>query len=76
MAHYLRTTRNRETGRPVTVGHGEDLALDFTDDGPWYTICDDHGYLISHTSMRLARAHGSDPLGWCEDCMVEAGLDD
>jgi len=69
--HFTITKRARETGRDVTVVHGEDEGLDFEDDGPWYTICDDHGFLCAHRTLRLASSHASNPLGWCEDCMAE-----
>lgn len=63
----------RQTGRPVTVGSAVDLGLDPGDHGEtkWYTICDDHAHCIGHETLRLALAHSSDPLGWCEACMEE-----
>lgn len=58
----------RETGTLVLVVDGEAQGLD-TEGGRWYTICDDHGQIICHETLALAKAHSSDPLGWCEVCM-------
>ncbi len=74
MARYLRTTISRVTGRPVTVGHGADLGLDFEGEGPWYTICDDHAQLCSHTTLADARGWAAEPTMWCEACQSEHPL--
>lgn len=66
-AHYWRSTRNRMTRTHITVCHGDDEGLDTTDDGPWYTICDEHGSLCSHTTLALAKSHAADP-SWCDEC--------
>jgi hypothetical protein len=65
--HYWHCAFARRTGTLVTVCHGEDEGLDVTDDGPWYTICE-HGTIISHTSLALARSHAPEPDAWCEEC--------
>ena len=67
-AHYFVTSRSQQSGREVTVGHGDDLGLDVIDDGPWYTICEEHSEMCSHRTLKLARHHSADPLGWCEQC--------
>lgn len=68
MNRYHRTARNRETRTLVTITHGDDYGLDTTEDGPWYTVCEDHGLLASHPTLALAREHAAAPSGWCEDC--------
>jgi len=67
---YYRETKNRETGTLIIVGHGdhEFIMLDTETDGPWYTICNEHGLLCSHPTLALARSHGAEPSGWCESC--------
>lgn len=69
MARYYRTTRARQTGRPITVGHADVLGLG-NEDGQtaWYTICDDHAQCVGHETLALARAFAADPLTWCEVC--------
>jgi hypothetical protein len=60
----------RETGTLILVLDGGAANLD-TVAGRWQTICDDHGYVISHETLALARSHAANPLGWCEDCADE-----
>lgn len=66
-AGYRSAAFARETGTMIVVVDGDACDLD-TDAGRWQTICDDHGTIISHTTLALARSHASNPLGWCEDC--------
>jgi hypothetical protein len=81
--HYYRTTRARETGRPVITGHADDLELDACGgDCRWYNICVDHGIAVGHRTLELARSFAAVPTKWCEDCRLElaareaeAGLD-
>lgn len=66
---YYRTTRARETGRPVTVAH----AADWTgraDAVGWVTVCVDHGTAASYPTLALARAAASAPTEWCRPCRV------
>ena len=72
MSRYYRTTRSRVTGRPVTVGHGADLGLDTVGEGPWYTLCEEHSIICSHTTLANARGWAADPLMWCEECQAES----
>lgn len=71
VSRYYRTTIARETGLPVTTGHGGDLALSTDGDGPWFNICDEHGGLVSHTSLANARAWAASPRQWCPECQKE-----
>jgi hypothetical protein len=69
---YLRTTRARQTGRPVTTGHADDLGLDACGgDCRWYNVCDDHGSIVGHRTLELARSFAAVPTEWCEDCRIE-----
>jgi hypothetical protein len=65
--------RARQTGRIVAVYDGEEAMLD-TAGGRWQTVCEDHGFIVAHNTLALALSHSADPLGWCEVCRVEAGL--
>lgn len=64
MAYYQRR-KNRMTGTTITVCPSE--GADAADGLPWTTICEDHGYLVCHPNLALARAHAADP-DWCEKC--------
>lgn len=62
------TRKCRQTGLPVTVGHGDELGLDTVGEGPWYTICDEHSQFCSHTTHTLAKSWAAAPATWCEMC--------
>jgi hypothetical protein len=69
MNRYFRKTIARQTGRPIIVGHAEELGLDACDgDTMWYTVCLDHFGMVGHRTLALAKSHAADPLGWCERC--------
>lgn len=76
-AHPITERRSRRTGTVVTVGHGTDLGLDTSVEGggPWYTICE-HGNLVSHLTLDLARWHAPAPDSWCDECQATARQDD
>jgi hypothetical protein len=46
---------------------GEEAGMD-TEGGRWQTVCEPHGYIISHRTMALARSHASCPEKWCGPC--------
>jgi hypothetical protein len=56
----------RQTGTLVGVYHNGQSGVD--SDVPWSTVCEEHGTVLTHPSLRLAHSHASDPLGWCEMC--------
>ena len=58
---------SRQTGLKVGLYHAEQAGLD-AGPGPWVTVCEEHGCIVSHATLQLARAHAADPLGWCEAC--------
>ena len=59
--------RCRSTGLQVGLYHAEQADLD-SSGGPWATICEEHGHIINHDTLALARSHMADPAGWCEAC--------
>lgn len=64
--------RARTTRTHVGIYDGEEAGLD-TDGGRYTTICEEHGRLVSHATIALARQHAPHPEEWCEVCSgVEA----
>lgn len=65
----IRTTR--QTGHDVGVYYGPQAHFATSPDTPWVTLCEDHGTIIEHQTLKLAMFHASDPKGWCEYCREE-----
>jgi len=72
---YFRTTRARQTGTHVTTAHADDLGLDrgvSEYDGMettrWYNACEEHGSIVGHATLSLAKTFASVPAEWCEEC--------
>jgi hypothetical protein len=59
--------RNRTTGTLVGLYDGEPAGMD-TEGGRWQTVCEDHGTICSHETMKVAESFLSHPQNWCEDC--------
>jgi hypothetical protein len=55
--------RARTTGTHVGVYDGEEA-----DGGRWQTVCEEHGSVISHETLELARQHAPHPEEWREFC--------
>lgn len=62
--------RARSTGTMVAVWRAEDLGMD-PEDGPWVTLCEDHGGVVHHPTRALATSWAADPEGWCPGCQGE-----
>jgi hypothetical protein len=60
--------RSRSTGYLVGLYHADQAQLD-SSSGPWATICEEHGHVINHDTLALARSHLADPAGWCDLCI-------
>lgn len=69
LAGCVERRRNRTTGLLVGLYHNGQAGFD-DDDGraPWSTVCEEHGHIVSHDTLALARTHLADPAGWCEQC--------
>ena len=64
------TRRSHETALLVSVYRNHEAGLD--DSGgayPYSTVCEAHGQIVAHQTLRLARSHAANPTGWCEVCM-------
>ena len=57
----------RSTGTHVGVYDGTEADMD-TSAGRWQTVCEEHGTIISHQTLALARWHAPCPEEWCETC--------
>lgn len=60
--------KSQVTKTLVGVYHAEQAGLDNDPDCVWYSVCEDHGTLVGHRSLRLAKDHAVDPTMWCEEC--------
>lgn len=67
-AGWRQTCAARTTGRPVSIYDGKVAGMD-TEGGRWQTVCEDHGYIVSHETIALARHHAPVPNEWCGHCM-------
>jgi hypothetical protein len=66
-AGWRSTHLARSTGRPVSVYDGIAAGMDVAG-GRWQTVCEDHGCIVSHQTIRLARWHAPCPDEWCGVC--------
>jgi len=68
--------RNQRTGVTVELvdTHHPDSRLD-PDGGRWATVCIDHGGLVNHDTLAIARSFLSVPWEFCPDCQetISAG---
>ena len=67
-AGLVQQTRAQTTGTLVGLYHSEQAGLDHDPEYPWTTVCEDHGLMVTHASLRAARAHAVVPHEWCELC--------
>jgi hypothetical protein len=63
----VQSRRARSTGTQVTVYDGIPSGFDI-DGGRWQTVCDPHGFIVSHETRALAVSFASAPEQWCEVC--------
>lgn len=64
----LRDWRKARSSRThIGVYDGIEAGMD-TFAGRWQTMCEEHGNIISHETLALARSHASVPEDWCEGC--------
>lgn len=59
----------KATGTVVGVYHAKQSGMEVgEDDCPWLTVCEDHGVLVSHPTLKLAKHHAPCPDEWCHKC--------
>lgn len=61
-------TRSRITETMVGIYHGEQSGMQDEPEYPWITFCEEHGNLVGHQTLSLAKSWAPDPSGWCDDC--------
>jgi hypothetical protein len=66
--------KSRKTGRLVGVYHGVQSGMESDPETPWVTVCEEHGMLVGHPSLRLAMGWAADPEVFCEDCRCSGGV--
>lgn len=67
VAGLIEVRRNRITKLEVGLYHARQGGIDTDEENPWATVCHEHGSLVIHPSLRLARSSLAYPE-WCEDC--------
>lgn len=70
-AGLISYTKAHSTGTHIGVYDGGPAGMD-TAGGRWQTVCEEHGWIISHDTRRRALGFRSCPEEWCERC---AGTD-
>jgi len=63
--------RSRATKLLVGLYRADQAQMDATA-GAWATVCEEHGSILNHSTIALARAHLVDPRGWCSTCAPQA----
>lgn len=69
-AGYRSAAFARSTGTLVVVVDGFAAGIESPGMGAprYFTVCDDHGRLVGHSTLKLARYHASAPEEWCGIC--------
>jgi hypothetical protein len=58
---------NRITKTRIALYDAKTAGIDSDPELPWVTVCEDHGDLVGHPSLTLARSHMACPE-WCSKC--------
>ena len=68
LAGCVQITKSRATGLRLGIYHGEQSGLECGDrENPWVTVCEEHGTLVGHPTLRLAlRTRSGEEF--CDDC--------
>lgn len=62
-------TKSSKTGTLVGVYHGIQSGLETGEPNEhWTTVCEVHHTCSSHSALKDAQRHATDPTGWCEAC--------
>jgi hypothetical protein len=60
--------KNTETGTRMSVYHSDSADLDSSHGAKYHAVCEDHGAMISASSIASAKSAAYDVGSWCEDC--------
>lgn len=60
--------RRRSNGVQVGVYNARQAGLDQESGACWYSVCEEHGTLVAHQTLKLAKYHAVTPEEWCEGC--------
>lgn len=64
----VESRKNRKTGTIISVYHNGQSGLEDDETaGKYSTVCEDHGMVVCHSTLSLARSHAAYPE-WCEVC--------
>jgi hypothetical protein len=67
LAGLVESRLNRITKTRIALYDVLKAGIDSDPELPWVTICEDHGDLVGHPSLTLARSHMAVPE-WCSKC--------
>lgn len=74
MLGCVESRKNRMTGTTISIYHNGQSGLEDDETaGKWSTVCEDHGYVVCHPTLSLARSHAACPE-WCEECQKKMKL--
>jgi hypothetical protein len=59
---------SRRTGTLVGLYASDDSGMENDPEFPWSTVCEKHGILVSHRTLKLARESLPQPDEWCDEC--------
>jgi len=63
----VESRRCRATGLEVGLYAAEQAGIESDPEVPWATVCEEHGSVVCHPTLALARSHMARPE-WCEEC--------
>jgi hypothetical protein len=61
-------SRARTTRTIVGVYNSVQSGMENDPSIPWLTVCEEHGEVVGHCTLAIAREWASAPDTWCEDC--------
>lgn len=67
--------KSKESGLLVGLYNADQAGMDASA-GPWSTVCEPHGQILNHETLKLANWHLANPTGWCEVCSGVESDDD
>ena len=58
----------RQTKTLVGVYHSYQSGFETDPETPWATVCEAHGSIVCHSSLKAALSWAPDPQSWCQLC--------